>query len=134
MTPNDHVNAKGEPHCAVALAGGATYQEAATAGGVALATIKRRMADGPYRVRVQQLRAQLLEQALGVLADNCTAAVLCLTDLLHGESEMVRQKTARTILEMSMRMRREVEFEARVCKIERSIEVQRADRERRYGR
>jgi len=134
MIPHDHVNAKGEPHCAVALAGGATYPEAAAAGGVALATIRRRMADGAYRAHVQELRGQLLEQALGVLSTNCAAASTCLVDLMHSSSDLVAQKAARSVIEMALRVRRESDLEQRMAMIETQIERAKRERDRGHGR
>jgi hypothetical protein len=127
--PTGHAEGKGEPHVAASLAGGSTYQEAATAGGVALATVKKRMADGPYRARVSRLRAELLAQALGVLAQHCAAAAARLEELMHSSSDLVAQKAARSLIEMAMRMRREADFDERICAIERAIERgQRDDR------
>jgi len=129
MTPHSHVDAKGEPHCSAALAGGATFQEAASAGGVALRTVRRRMADQAYRARVQRLRGELLAQALGVLAQHCAAAASRLADLMSSDSDLVAQKAARSLIEMAMRMRREADFDERIAAIEAAIERgQRDDR------
>jgi hypothetical protein len=129
--PTGHAEGKGEPLVAIALASGSTYAEAAAAGGVHLATVKKRLADNAYRTRVARLRGELLEQALGVLSHNCAGAAQCLSDLMHSESDLVAQKAARSVIEMALRVRREAEFEARVLALENALERNQREANRR---
>jgi hypothetical protein len=132
--PTGHAEGKGEPLVAVALASGATYAEAASAGGVSLATVKKRMVDGAYRARVQRLRAELLEQSLGVLSQYSSRAAKRLVLLMNSSSDMVAQKAARSVIEMALRMRRETDLDERMATLERQIERYRRDKQDGGGR
>ncbi len=61
-----------------ALATGATRQEAAKAAGISETTVYRRLADPAFRRRVNDARSELIDAAVGRLADATTEA--CTTE------------------------------------------------------
>jgi transposase-like protein len=84
---------------ALALASGATLQEAAGRHGVGLSTAKGWLADNPaLRERVRELRRELTERAAGVLAEGMTEAAQALRRLLRSKSEAVQLKAAEALL------------------------------------
>jgi hypothetical protein len=54
---------------ALAVASGQTLRAAAAAAGIGERTVVRRMADLAFRRRVSELRAEMVAQALGKMAD-----------------------------------------------------------------
>ena len=81
---------KGEPGVSAALAGGASYADAAKAGRVSLSTVSRRMADPEYAAGVSALRLQLLQRAVGRLAESAESAADCLRKLLDSTSDQAK--------------------------------------------
>ena len=106
-----------------ALAGGSTVEDAATAAGVGVATVYRRLREPDFKRRVDDARAELLGQAMARLSAACTSAVTTLTGLLGAESESVRLGAARSILDMATRWREQDELARRLDNIESWIEV-----------
>ncbi len=83
----------------VALAGGCSYDEAARAGGVSKATVKRRMLEREFRMRVGEARAETAERLGALMLAASLSAVNIVTELARGaESEAVRLGAARTLL------------------------------------
>lgn len=113
--------AKGEPQCMAALAGGATYAEAAEVACVSVRTVRRRMADSTYRAAVSQARGELLSRAVGLLAENAAAAARCLSRLLEEGSPQVQLGTARAILEFGGRLREALDYEERLAAVEATL-------------
>jgi hypothetical protein len=103
---------------AVALAAGQTVQAAADQAHVAPRTAYRRLADPTFLAGVRRLRAELVERALGHLADGMVEAAGTLRALLAAGSESVRLGAARSILELACRLRENVELEARLDELE----------------
>jgi hypothetical protein len=102
-----------------ALAAGATIQEAAGRAGLSERTAYRRMAEGAFAEKLKRFRADMLQRALGRLADTSTKAVETLSELLLAKSETVRLGAARSILELATRFRESVEFDQRLAELER---------------
>lgn len=126
MPLNDHKfdHLKGEPGLTLALAAGKAYSKAADDAGVSVPTVTRRMADPEYRRRVQQARAEMIEQASGALAGATTSAVATLVDLLDAGSEQSRLGAARAILDLAGRYRELVEINERLERVEQALEGQ----------
>jgi hypothetical protein len=83
----------------VALASGATVQEASTSTRVSARTIQRRLQDADFQTRLAQARDQMLDRALGVLTAASTEAAEVLRTLARtADSESVRRAAARDIL------------------------------------
>jgi hypothetical protein len=114
----------GDAALVVALAGGATVQEAARAAGVSERTVYRRLEDGTFRHAVAEARSGLIGRAAGVLARVCAAAAMTLADLLEAESETVRLGACRSILELGVKLRESEELERRLAELERALGTQ----------
>jgi hypothetical protein len=109
---------KGDVALLVALAGGRTVREAARAAGIGERTATRRLADPAFRRRLAELRAEMVEQALGRAAKAMSAAADTLRKLLQAQRESVRLGAARALLELTPRLRESVELEQRLLALE----------------
>jgi hypothetical protein len=109
---------KGEAALLLALAGGRTVRAAARAAGVGERTAARRLADPAFRRQVAELRAEMVERALGRAARGMSAAADTLRQLLRAEKESVRLGAARALLELTVRLREGVELEQRLRALE----------------
>ena len=112
---------KGDAALVLALAGGQTVRDAARTAGVGERTATRRWADPEFRHRVAGLRAEMVAQAAGQLADGMGEAVATLRRLLAADAESVRLAAARSILEIGNKLRETVELEARLQAIEERL-------------
>ncbi len=106
---------------AMAVAAGQTLRDAAAAVGIGERTATRRWADPVFRRQVAELRAEMVSQALGKMADGMTAAADTLRGLLTADSEAVKLGAARTILELGNKLRESVELEQRLQAIEAAL-------------
>jgi hypothetical protein len=102
----------------LAFAGGASASEAALRAGVSERTAYRRLLDPQFQQLIAQARDKLIDDALGQLADASVTAVQTLRALCTAESETVRLGAARSLLELTMRLREHVDFGARVASLE----------------
>jgi hypothetical protein len=109
---------KGEAALLVALASGMTVRDAAVAAGIGERTATRRVTDPGFRRQVAQLRANMVQRALGRLADASVQAVDTLRALLSAEADTVKLGAARAILELGNRLRETVELEERIAALE----------------
>jgi HEAT repeat protein len=112
---------KGNDALMLALAAGQTVRDAAGAAGVGERTAKRRLADPAFRHQLSELRAAMVERALGKMADGMAEAADTLRQLLHAKSEPVRLGAARSILELGNRLREAVELEQRLAELEERL-------------
>jgi AcrR family transcriptional regulator len=102
-----------------ALAGGRTVCDVAAAVGVSERTIYRRLESADFRRRVGDARAEMVQRAVGQLADASAEAVTTLRALVTAaESETVRLGAARAVLELGSKLRESVELEERVRRLE----------------
>jgi hypothetical protein len=99
------------------LAAGQTLRNAAAAAGVGERTASRRWADPEFRRRLERLRADMLERALGKLADARAGAAETLRRLLNAHSESVRLAAARSILELGAMLGEMVELDRDVTEL-----------------
>jgi hypothetical protein len=108
---------------ALALAGGATLRDAAAAVGIGERTATRRWADATFRLRVSEMRGDMVARALGKMADGMSEAADVLRKLLAAESESVRLGAVRSLVELYLKMRESVELEQRLTDLEQRLPV-----------
>jgi hypothetical protein len=95
----------------VALAGGATYAQAAGAARCSVATVGRRLRDTGFRERVVEARREHVENLRARLVAAAPAALDALVDLLDAEGA-VRLGAARAVLDHALgRPRRSFELD-----------------------
>lgn len=112
---------KGDAALALALASGQTVRDAAAAAGIGERTATRRLADPDFRRHVADLRADMVQRALGRMADGMADAAATLRMLLKAEGESVRLGAARSILELGNKLRESVELEQRLADLEQRL-------------
>jgi hypothetical protein len=112
-----------------ALAAGSTVDEAAAKANISPRTAARRLADPTFRQRLNGIRAEMLQRAVGQLLDAGAAATTSLRGLLGAESEMVRLHAAKSILELGTKLMEHVDFEERLTALERRQEEARGNNE-----
>jgi hypothetical protein len=105
---------------AVALARGATAEEAAQQAGCSLRSVRRWNAeDGAFRRRVAAMRREVTERALGLLCEGMTASAAVLRSLaLNARSESVKLGAARAVVELGVKLRESDELAERVALLE----------------
>ena len=109
----------GDARLIEALAQGMTQAQAATATGYCARTIRRRLELDDFRALVIEARSAMLTQATGRLAAASAVAVTTLVKLaLSANSEMVRARCARSILELNVRFRETEELAERLSRLE----------------
>src|SRR5213076_2878200 len=90
----------------LALACGATKENAARKAGVSERTVYRRLKDPEFRQRLQAIRTDMVQRAANVLTAAAMEAVKTLLSLQEGSvSNSVRLGAARAILEQGTRLR-----------------------------
>ncbi len=112
---------RGDAALLLALAAGQTVRDAARSAGIGERTATRRVADPDFRRRVTELRADMVGRALGRMADGMTDAADTLRALLNAEGESVRLGAARSMLELSVKLRESVELEERLSALEQGM-------------
>jgi hypothetical protein len=103
---------------AVALAGGATVRDAATAAGLSESTVYRLLRRPAFVARVNELRDAVLAAAMSRLVQNATLAADVLVGLLNHADARTRLAAARSILMIGPHIRSQVDDEARVRALE----------------
>lgn len=103
-----------------ALAGGKTNEQAATASGVSVRTVRRRKKEPEFMRRVRQARAEMVAAASGKLADHMTAATDTLVTLLTDPDSGVKLRAATKIVELGLRATEVVDLEQRLAELERA--------------
>jgi HEAT repeat protein len=103
---------------AAALAAGKAVKDAATAAGVAERTAFRRLTDPKFKSRVSAIRGEMVANAAGRLADGMSEAAEVLRALLSDPDPHVRHKAAAKLIELSVRVRDQVELEDRLARLE----------------
>ena len=106
----------------MALACGATVENAARQAGVSPRTAYRRLADASFRQRLQTLRGDMVSRTSGTLTAAAGEAVRTLLELLKNPtSSAVRLGAARAVLELGMKLREVAELEARLTVLEQHL-------------
>jgi hypothetical protein len=109
---------RGEPAGALALASGMSVEESACKAGVSTRTLFRRLEERSYRRRISELRAEMIDRALGQLTAATIDATATLRALLQSDSQAARLGAARAILEHVGRLRDSIELEHRIAALE----------------
>ena len=116
----------------LALACGASVEQAARQAGVSENTAYRRLADADFRRQLQTLRADMVQRTAGALTAAATEAVRALLDLLKPSTPHAsRLGAARSVLEIGVKLREAAELEERLAALEERLP---ADAEAAGGR
>jgi hypothetical protein len=108
----------------LALACGATAENAARTASVSLRTVYRRLADPAFRTRLQGARTDMVQRATGMLTAAALEAVKTLLGLQHASvPAAVRLGAARAILEIGAKLREVADLEARLAALEQQVVV-----------
>jgi hypothetical protein len=108
----------------LALACGATAENAARTASVSLRTVYRRLADPAFRTRLQGARADMVQRATGMLTAAALEAVKTLLGLQHASvPAAVRLGAARAVLEIGAKLREVADLEARLAALEQQVAV-----------
>jgi hypothetical protein len=103
----------------LALACGATVEQAARQAGVSESTAHRRMAEANFRRRLQKLRGDMVQRTAGTLTAAASEAVRALLDLLKPSApHAARLGAARSVLDFGMKVRELAELEERITALE----------------
>ena len=103
----------------VALACGATVENAARTAGISARTAQRRLAEPAFRKRLQDLRTDMAQRTGSMLTAAGMEAVKTLISLQDGGiAAPVRPGAARTVLEFGIRMRVNNELVERIAALE----------------
>jgi hypothetical protein len=106
----------------MALACGATVDNAARQAGISPATAYRRLADPAFGQRLQKLRDDMVSRTAGTLTAAAGEAVRTILELLkNSTSSAVRLAAARAILEIGMKLRERADLEARMAALEQQM-------------
>lgn len=108
----------------VALAGGASYRDAAKAAGSSERTIRRRMKSPEFRQRLAEFRSESFEQATARFAHSLTAAQTRLDQLVQDPNPMVALGAVRATFEYALRFRDQTDLAAEVQKIREDLDEQ----------
>jgi hypothetical protein len=106
---------------ALALARGATRQEAGRVAGVSERTVYVRLSDPAFRLRVAEFRRAMIDGAIGKLATIADKAADVLGKLLDEQAPAIRLRAASSVLEQLTRMREHVELSERLEELERHL-------------
>ena len=115
-------NQKGQNAFILSIASGQPIKEAAKAAGISERTAHRRLDDPDTKSSVKEARCAMLQDAVSRLAAGATAAAETLLELTKAKSEQVRLAAARSILELSHRLKEATEFESRLVDMERKLD------------
>jgi hypothetical protein len=100
------------------LAAGLTYKKVAEQAGVSEKTVRNRLAQPEFRRKVAEARASLVEGTMAQLVAAGTEAVEALRRLLQAESESVQLGAARSLIELSSKLRESHDLETRIAALE----------------
>ncbi len=127
--PNSNHDDELEPKkesAALCVAMGGRLAEAAAMAGVSHQTVKVWSMGAEFKRRVSQLRAEMTDRALGVLADNAASAALKIASIaLNSTSERTQLRAAVKVLELLIRVRELTELEERVTLLEQQAQAKR---------
>ena len=103
----------------LALACGASVENAARQAGVSESTAYRRLADADFSQRLKDLRADMVQRTAGALTAAATEAVRTLLELQKPSAPpAVRLGAARSVLEIGMKVREVADLEERLAALE----------------
>jgi hypothetical protein len=106
----------------LALACGATLENAARKAEVSVRTVQRRLDDPDFRRRLAEVKADMVRRTAASLSAGAVEAVKTLLSLqAAAQPPAVRLGAARAILELGMKVREVVEFEERLAALEQRV-------------
>jgi hypothetical protein len=118
----DKLRKKAEDALLLALACGASVDQAARQCGLSGRTVYRRLADPAFGRRLQQMRGDMISRTSGTLTAAAGEAVRALMDLLKPTTPAAaRLGAARAVLEIGMKLREVAELEARLTVLEQHL-------------
>jgi hypothetical protein len=100
------------------LASGKSVTKTAAKTGLSRRTLTRRLNDPAFRRRLVNVRAELFERGMGILAAAQAGAASALVRLLKSENESVRLGASRSVFELGAKIRENVEIEERLSALE----------------
>ena len=104
-----------------ALASGLTYSQAGEVAGCTSRTVARRMAEPTFAAVVSRARGERVAELTGQLTGLGSKAIEAIGECLQSGSPAERLRAAQLPLTMVLRMRSEVELEARFTAIEKRL-------------
>ncbi|HVS36538.1 MAG TPA: hypothetical protein VMS17_13320 [Gemmataceae bacterium] len=121
---------------ALGLAAGKTIRQAAKAAGVSERTAGSWWAEPDFRLRVSEMRGEVVVRALGRMTDALTAAADTLRKLLRSKNDSVRLGAARSLIELTLKVREGTDLAAQVMELYRDLKDEKtgAAEGRRQGR
>ncbi len=116
-------NKKADAGLVLALACGASAENAAQKAGVSVRTVYRRLAEPAFRAEVDGVRAEMVRRTAGMLTAAGVASLKTFTTLQESAvSESVRLGAARAIIELGCKLRESVELTERLAALEARLE------------
>ena len=107
----------------LALACGATVENAARKAGISERTAYRWLDKAAFVQQLQRLRVEMVQRTAGMLTGACPGAVKTLVDLQQDGtvSATVRRLAARDVLEFAITYREKTDLEGRVATLEEGL-------------
>jgi hypothetical protein len=106
----------------LALACGATLENAARQAGVSDTTVQRRLKEPAFLAKVQDAKQEMVERTARMLTAAALESVKTLLDLQSKDQPpSVRHSAARTIIEFGVKLRENAELFARVAALETQL-------------
>jgi hypothetical protein len=102
----------------LAIACGATVENAAAKAGVSTRTATRRMADPAFQKRLRAIRLEMVQRTMGTLTASGQEAARTLLELMKSSTPSVRLGAVRLALEMGIKMREVADLEGRLAALE----------------
>jgi hypothetical protein len=118
---SQNVPSEKDPVLALALATGASINEAAERAGVDRKTVQRKMADPAFRRQVSEFRGELISMTLGSMADNFTRAADGLAALVSDANPWVRLCAIRATINFGLKLRDSVDMAEQVHDLEAEL-------------
>jgi len=118
MAENGEAEPGGDDALVLALASGATIDDAAERAGCSPRTVSRRLANADFARHVSTVRGQLFAVATGRLANAAAKAAGKLEKLLDSPQDHVAYAAAKSILEVGTKLRESAEIELRIAQLE----------------
>ena len=108
----------------LALACGATVEQAAQQSGLSARTVHRRLVDPAFRQRLQQARDDMVQRASGVLTAATLEAIKTLLAVQQASAPpAVRLGAARAVIELGCKLRENAALTERVAALEGRLEA-----------
>jgi molybdenum-dependent DNA-binding transcriptional regulator ModE len=100
-----------------------SMEEAARRAGVGKTALYEWMKQEPFRKRLEEARAEVFNEGLGVIKAGTSKAARKLIELLDSRNENTRRLTAQEILALSLKIKETQEFERRIERLEELLEA-----------